>query len=910
MASKSSVRNCILAALLSGTLIGCGAKRSNKFSGACSSLKAVADLGQGAPKTLRAGETHDPSAVMLLFRAQSDKISIESRCNARLVHTLTVKNAASPVDFNAVEFQLSAPNDNTLELHTSAHCFFRVWDARVDSQLRNNPELSASEVKKILSSDLERYHLYKALLTSSQKLIAVSASGEPIEFEYKLKNVTDVYSQFFERIDKSANGSVIEYIGREFSKTSVMLDELALDVCSADDKLARRALPMTQDIPKTGNFNPEHLSLIRSETALKDLARRKTLHNGKHKVCFSQSDLVVAPITLSQAMTAKQRDHLQNIHKHQDAKVKTFSAKLKDSLNVTPEPSTANAPNRLITEFYSGTKATPLPHSCGWMNDYPALSVTHPLMEDVASGLSQWKNIGENEFNQIMQSITPLLPGMGDFINAAGGVSDLRGTVNTGPKNEACRIKGGQFNETSMTCSPRDNTSGVLTEPEYNYCPPGAPMTDEKYRVEAARVQLNVNASLRLAIVSAMQSLERYRTASDEIMLLPLASLHGTTKLELNKSSAAKQVFSELSVINLDELIGSRILVVEKVDSETVPICSLKNSGEPVEAEQSKVENVTSVFANFSESSLDFMKNGIKNADYKVNYTNFATRYLNTRCIGAATQLLYNGSEQMPGLLQQISFADVSMVAAGTVPAGGRVSPSTQEMLETSRSVSLPFASFILVEEFARDKFPQQIGAKLMKSGHLQIGLCVASERYDAPIFNPDNSSDYLAEVVSYKESVKNLFCEAMPGHREYVEKIEKIRAKYERTTDSLKPIFDELPYPTSGFIYEKMTTKAVADALPRMFGHLNFIMAIPNWIPASERAKYGYSFEYATGFENASSRYFLSAGDSGTTISVFGLFPMFMLSTVQDVPVSGGISVVPSTSGQDVQPGSGSNCR
>jgi hypothetical protein len=106
------------------------------------------------------------------------------------------------------------------------------------------------------------------------------------------------------------------------------------------------------------------------------------------------------------------------------------------------------------------------------------------------------------------------------------------------------------------------------------------------------------------------------------------------------------------------------------------------------------------------------------------------------------------------------------------------------------------------------------------------------------------------------------------------------------------------------------MSTKAVADALPRMYGHMNFITAIPHWLPPNEKAKYGVSIEYIPSFEKNSGRYFLTSGDSGTTISVFGLFPMFMLSTVQDVPVSGGISVVPSTSGQDVQSGNGSNCR
>lgn len=920
MLHSSSALTCLIAGLLSGLLMGCGASRSNKFKGSCSSLKSIADRGPGAPKALRAGETYDPSAVMLVFRAQSDKISIESRCNARLVHTLTVKNAASPVDFNAVKLQLSSVNSNSLELHTSAHCFFRVWDSRVPSQVKHNHQLSEAAAKKILSDDFERYKLYKSLLASPQKLFAFSSSGEPIEFEYKLKNATDVYAQFFEKIEKYDIGVVRKYIGREFSKTSVMLDELALDVCSADENLMKRAtIDLTHSTGAQG-IDESSLQALKKETSIKDFVRRKIIHNGKHKICFSQSDMVVAPITLTQSLSAKQKDLIQAVHVYQSSKVSDFETRLDDSLKLKDGPRTENIywnseddPHRLTTEYYAGTKPAPLSNSCGWMNEYPALSVTHPVMSDVAEGLKQWKEIKENDFQGIIQHIATLFPAAAGLISIAGGATELKKKVNAAPKDEACRVEGGQFNENTVECTPRAMTSAIFPKPEHNYCPPGDPVSSNQFRIEAARVQLNVNASLRLAMVSTLQSLGRYRAASDEILLLPLASLYGTTRVESrHSSSAAQQVFKKLLEMNQDAFIGERTLIVEKVDEETIPICSLKSVGTPLGAGQTKVENVSAVFENFSDFSLSFMKSELKSQSFSDNYANFAMRYLNTRCIGASTQLLYNGFEQMPGLLQKVSFADVSMVASGSLPSNGHLSHSTQDMLETGRSISLPFGSMILGHEFADKKFPQQIGSKLMVSGHLQVGYCVASDRVPAPEFSqfiPD-FDEYIKEVSAYKDDVRDKFCEAMPGHREYVEYVKDHKSKYETTPDSLKPVFDELASPISPFIYEKLTTKAVADALPRMFGHINFVTAIPHWVHADEKAKYGPSVEYTYGFENASGRYFLTAGDSGTTLSVFGLFPMFMLSTVQDVPVSGGIAVVPSTSGQDVQSGKGSNCR
>lgn len=919
MAKLKCFQTSLVAGALSGLLIGCGASRSNKFS-ACSSLKAVADFGTGAPKTLRTGESYDPSSVMLLFRASSDKISIESRCNARLMHKLLVKNSSAPVDFAKVDFALSGVNEGALELHTSAHCFFRIWDSRVASQVENNPELSENETKKILSDDFERYKLYKSLLTSPQKIYAFSSSGEPIEFEYKLKNATGIYAAFFEKIDEYKDGSVNEYVGREFSKTSIMLDELALDVCSADEKLAKRTKSRFEAAVANGGLNPDSLNEFRSDTAVKDLARRKAIHNGKHKICLSQSDLVVAPITLISAPSEQQQAHLGSIHTHQRKKVDEYRSALFASVDPNPPASAEEIKLRYVSEFLKQTKPSSLGNSCSWSSQYPALSVPHPLMDDVSTGLNSWSSVTQSDFDIIMQSILSKIPDIAPILSSIGDDALLRNYVNEAPKQEACRIRGGTFNKATLVCSERTNSSSEIARPEFGFCPPSDPSDTSKFKKEAARIHLSTNASLRLATVNALQVLERYRTASDDILLLPLASLYGITSHEskFTDTSKAKVVFGRLSELKQDKFIGARELVVERVDEESIPVCSLHSIGTALGAEATKVSNVSTTFDNFSDSAVDFMKNKVKSNSFPSAYANFAVRYLNTRCIGAGLQLLYNGWEQMPGLMQNIGFADVSVVLAGAVPGDGKTSPSTKELLESARTVSVPFSSLILGHEFSSNAFPQQIGAKLMASGHMQIGLCVASERIDAPdqyseqfLVNGSFDADkYREAVLEYNRLSKNLFCEASPGHREYVERVKQKRALYETSPDGLGPIFDELNYPASPFIYEKMSTKAVADALPRMFGHLNFITAVPNWLPDQAKEKYGVSVNYVSSFRNESGRYFLTAGDSGTTISMFGLFPVFMLSTVQDVPVSGGIAVVPSTSGQEVQSGKGSGCR
>lgn len=917
MVSTSSVRTCILAGMLSGLLIGCGAKRSNKFSGACSSLKAVADLGPGAPKTLRAGESYDPSSVLLHFRAKSDKISIESRCNARLVHTLSVKNAATPVDFGKVSFQLSSPNAKALELHTSAHCFFRVWDPRDKRQLAHNPELAADDVRKVLEDDKERYHLYKSLLASPQKLFAFSESGEPIEFEYKLKNATGIYAQFFEQIERlneSIRQRAQEDVGREFSKTSILLDELALDVCSANEKLYNRATRFMGVLSDSTLSQAERLDAVKKDSFSRDAIKRIAVSWGRHKVCLSQSDLVVAPIVLTGEPSTKQVNHLNTLHTHQRKKLESFESNLKKSTSVEPPAGYENRADRFISEFNRGTRPTSsLAATCSWSSSYPALSITHPTFHGVGSAMDSWDKVKEPlalaVFAEMRQHIPAVAPLTRYLESDLGG---LLSDINRDKKELSCEMKGGLFleGETSADdkCLPRtaENTEG---EPEYGACPPGDPSDpDGRFTKEATRIHLNVNASLRLATVSMLRSLESYRAASDEILLLPLASLRGVAE-----SETLSELKAALDQLNQDDLIGVRKLVVEKVDDETIPTCSLRKEGSAL-AEGETLFNLNGdSFRFLSREARTTLESKLSKSTIENAYSNFEVRYLKTRCIGAATQVLYNTWTGIPGLLQMLHFSDLSIVAAGAPPSNGRASPTSQELLETGRAVSVRLPSAILGHEFTSKAFMQETAAKLLGSGHLQIGECVASERHK--LLEPDTSGDLQAYMQSKKER-RDYFCEATPANDRYLERV-RVNKSYYQSGEEFKKVFEDLDgydsaygvYPSS-LIESRMSTKAVADALPRMFGHLNFITAVPQWLPPNEKAKYPKDFNYIKSFESKSGRYFLTAGDSGTTVSVFGLFPMFMLSTVQDVPVSGGISVVPSTSGQDVQSGSGSNCR
>ncbi|MEY2988819.1 MAG: hypothetical protein RJB13_2340, partial [Pseudomonadota bacterium] len=452
MVSRSGVRKCLLAGLLSGLLIGCGTKRSNKFSGSCSSLNAVGDLGSAAPKTVRMdkGEKYDPSSVILHFKAHSEKISIESRCNARLMHTLSVNNVAAPVDFSAVTFQLSAANQNALELHTSAHCFFRVWDPRDVKQLDNNHELAAADVKKILSDDAERYYLYKSLLASPQKLYAFSASGEPIEFEYKLKNATGIYAQFFEQIEglnESSKKSAQEYVGREFSKTSFMLDELALDVCSADEKLLKRAEPAFRAMCTSDATIAQQIKFLKDDRFSVDFLRRKSIHNGKHKACISQSDLVVAPIVLTGLLTAKHAELINAIHSQQNEKMVQFKSKLTMSTDLNPPADSGTKRDRFVSEFYRGTPPSSMGSTCAWNSSYPAISMSHPTFLKVGEMMDEWKPISEELVREGMQQVKKHIPetcsvhGLLD-LDLTPYVSELQKSL----KEEACEMRGRSFN--------------------------------------------------------------------------------------------------------------------------------------------------------------------------------------------------------------------------------------------------------------------------------------------------------------------------------------------------------------------------------------------------------------------------------------------------------------------------------
>ncbi len=125
---------------------------------------------------------------------------------------------------------------------------------------------------------------------------------------------------------------------------------------------------------------------------------------------------------------------------------------------------------------------------------------------------------------------------------------------------------------------------------------------------------------------------------------------------------------------------------------------------------------------------------------------------------------------------------------------------------------------------------------------------------------------------------------------------------------DPEKALFTNLV--NQGIASEAPKSQTFAKALPVLFAHLNVLTSIPRWYPENFKAKLGPRAYPNDGFNESSGLYALGPGDSGTTISLFGLFPTFMVSAVNDVPVSGGLAVIPSTGGQVVQPRSSGACR
>lgn len=884
-------------------VVACGGSRASKAP-PCAKVNAISmkdgtTSGQSGPRELLPGESYDPRAAVLFFKAKGDKVSVESRCNARLVHKVeamhqlagdNVEQARSPLNIKNLFLRLNGGSD-AMELQTSAHCFFRIWDPRIQSQVQSNPILAQEPSKSLLSDSLNRYQLYKSMLTSPQKLVVFAPDHSPIEFEYKL-STQDLYSEFFQKIESFKSDDVRKLVGREFSKSSVFLDELALDVCRADDKVLAKVEEVNPSLKRSNVRDLMQLTsyITTGGVQMTDLVRRKMFSNGRHKLCFSQTDFVVAPIQFTASLSQQQSAHLDRIRSVQQAKVIKFQELKADFF----ANKTASDKPRLIPEFYADSQPLPAPASCEHpVSKFQGLSLSHPVSEKALEYFSNLV-ITPTSMQHLVSSMTQMFPQLptAQILNPITLPMAL-GYFNKSLDEARCSLRGFDYSSDQGICN--DGTNGTIRawDNSVGACPPKG----ESYTFEAAQTHLNVNASLRLSFVAPILNLARYRDTHAESLLLPIAQLRDITGGELFDSATVGDKPSFVKIRSaLDELNTNHAryterfdgLMVNSVDDDLQLNCSLRNTNSLGASSSEGKINVSGIFAGLSSAGKELVSQGFPRGSHD-RYKNFAARYLMTRCINAGSQMLYNGFRQAPGLFQNLQFSETTIVASHVLPTNDQATLSSKELVESGRGVSLGMLSLLLGHSQTLNTDGTQIptnllGARLMGAGHIQLGYC-------------DAAGGEVGRV-----------CDVDLAHRSYL-RLLKNNSPTSFAAGGALEAFD--PDKTSSApLQDKPTPSDFAAALPRLFAHLNFLTAPPSWLPQPLKDKYGAASFPGGGFSNHSAQYFLSAGDSGTTISFLGLFPMFMLSTVQDVPVSGGLAVIPSTGGQVVQPNRSGTCR
>jgi hypothetical protein len=863
-------------------------------------MKAVVDVSQGGTVASR-GESYDPTAAVLLFRATSDRITILSRCNARLVHRIkpvqlngsgTFEPAKAPLDFNRLDFQL-ANDSSSMELHTSSHCFFRVWDPRIPSQVAANSSLGQEPTKTILKDPQVRYQLYKSMLTTPQQLVAFTPEGSPIEFSYKLAS-SDVYNLFFSKIETLNSPPLRGIIGRELSKTSLILDELAQDVCRADQKtlelldnsfLPREAVRTLEDLVKYKAYSGDGVS---------GTLRRQMISHGRHKLCFSQNDFVVASVSFPNELTNSQREHIGRIFTSQQNKISELKAQLSKSLSGVFSPNQ----EPFLPEFSGTTPA--LPSSAGqctqWSGTYPALSVSVPFAEKVAQAASNW-SFDDARAVATLKSWKAFFP---NFDTTASNnplvLGYLKSLLNELIAGNKCSYRGFDYQTDEFDLNRNgktddqicmDGTYGTaVRENEVGSCPVSSN--------EAAQLHLRINASLRLAFANSILSLDRFRDVQKDHLLLPIAQLRDLSANHVIAAGAEAESLRKLRTL-LDQL-GTETggttenldaLQVDAVDDELQISCSLKNSLTAPSGSGARVR-VEGVFDRLSPTGKALVNSGFS-IDMRNEYRNLAARYLKTRCINSGMQYLFQGIIEASGMIRNVQFTNVTMVASDQIPSEGGIGLSNNEILSTGRSVSVDFDVFMLGWNQARNsdgsrKPIPEVSAGLLGNGHFAIGMC--KDLYGG------GATDLS-------------FCDTNIVTSSFLRRL-KSASPTDFATGGKFAAFN----PDTNYSQPPPSNQTVASAIPYLFAHVNLITAPPTWLPQAEKEKYGEPTFPGAGFSLDSARYYLSAGDSGTTLSLFGLFPIFMLSTVQDTPVSGGLAVIPSSGGQDVPTSKSGDCR
>lgn len=809
-------------------------------------MKTVVDQTLPATSSL---ETYDPSAVLLLFKATSDKLTIESRCNARLLNKLHSKHklpsgeiveATAPINFSQLQIQLET-GENSLELHTSAHCFYRVWDSRVDNQVKNNPAIGVEPVRSLLRDMKTRYQLYRSMLTTPQTIVGYLPSGAPVSLKYKLQS-TAVYEEFFAEVDKLKSIEMEKIVGREFSKTSVIMDELVLNECNSDDKIfahMKTGAEARANIRNSGdafNFLMTSKADTQSSKPLMEYLRTRFMVAGRHKLCFSQADMVVAPITLAEATDSEQKALITEIEKSQKLKIAGYTSQL-----------AGTATTKFMTEIDGSTAPLPTPsglNTCSFTSSHPGYSVTDPFVQSLEKNyMAKWDTYASSP-DAVFNVIKPLFPNLQFDPSSVPLVQALLAPI---METHKCTLVGRKYDSASQKCTTDvDFTTGR--------CPQSL--------ADANSYHPHIKASIRLHSTSLIHNLKRLRESSSFALTAPFASLwdYVNYSCDLESGSECSQarkietivsgMFSKYSAkfenSAIDLVKRYEYMTVNKVDQDLQFHCSFQEKRPPVQLNISKY-----LYSTLSQNSKKIITEGFGIAE-DLDFRNSAVRFLMLKCISAGQQRLYNDLITAAGLLYGMKFADLSIVTSQNSKVGNRLDLSNAEMVEAGRAIKMPFHGLFFGESANQLSAPE-LAARMAAGPHIQISYCRALEsESDDIIFCNDLLSDFSSPAALNQLSTN----------------LQKVKA------------------------------------------HFNFTTLVPNWLPAAEKAKYGTVPFPPANYSAESARYFLSAGDSGTTISSFGLWPAFMLSTVQDRPVSGGLAVIPSTGGQEVQSSKGTTCR
>lgn len=824
----------------------CGTSRSTRMS-ACSSTKAIGDKSIGATSSL---EKYDPSAVLLLFKATSDKLTVESRCNARLVNKVQARHKTAgggveeigdtAIDYSRLQVSMDSGETN-LELHTSAHCFYRIWDSRVENQVKSNPIIGAEPVRSLLQDMKTRYQLYRSMLTTPQTIIAYLPDRSTITLKYKLQT-SELYEQFFAEVDKLKSDELNKIVGRELSKSSIILDELVRNECNVDQTNVARIerdfksnstdpnltrASVTNSTQMIGYFN----KLTRAKT-LSEYLRTRITSSGRNKLCFSQTDMVVVPIRIAETINENQRQLFSEIENSLGKKIDDYMAKIAGTITTG---------EKFMPEINASTTAPVVPAdltSCSFSSTHPGIGLTDLFLKRMEkSYVSSWSttSVQPEAFHGLMKGLFPNLKQestSGQFMKAMLGEF---------LKEAKCHISGLQPNGSGDSCS---NTPIN----EFGRCPS---------TLEEANTSHNlINLSLRLASTSAIHMLKRLRDSGALALSMPFAELRDYIQFACESQENGECENATRIKVILDALSP---LHTVNLGSQTVNLTAVNNSMQVTSVTddlqlnckllpknpQITIDLSTKLFQNLSDGARELIKEGL--IPVERDYQNFGARFIYMKCISAGSKRLYNNISTAHGLMHGLKFMDLSFVKTERSEFSGRIELSNSEVTQAGQPVRMPFAG-LFIGEAAENLMSYELAAKLAGAPHIEISYCGA---------------------------------------------------------EKAQHLCDEL---TSDLRQKDMSQLATDIQLVR--AHMNFLTKVPSWIPEAEKAKRGGVTFPETNFSAESARYYLSAGDSGTTVLSFGLWPVSMLSAVNDIPVSGGLAVIPSTGGQQVQSSKGADCR